>query len=526
MAQDLGPDPALDAWEDERPQWDNKLQYMLSCVGFAVGLGNIWRCQNHSGGAFFIPYFIALVFEGIPLFHIELAIGQHLHKGSIGVWTAISPLPGQRLGCLTMSFLVSLYYNTILTWVLWYFLNSFQHPLPWSHCLLEGNRMGFVAECQGSSTVSYFWYRQMLDITADISDSGTVQWRLLICLVICWAVVYLCIIRGIETTGKAIYFTALFSYLVLTIFLVRGLMLPGVTHRLCYLFTPNVSGGATQVLSRSLAFSGHIAFASYNPSRNNCEKDTMVISLVNSMTSLYASVAIFSVMGFKATTDHGQCLGSCFSLFQGSHSQGLCRLWVRGCWAGVPTPGVSADTGKGVLGWGSHSGGCAHTGGAGLGTWGIRMRLALPALAALGPSLHGCVRPCIIQDTNMEGIITLLLDMGAIPTGSPRRPSQVTTCFMLQSRSYWLEIFNSYAASFNLIVLTFFEVVGSSTSTACSGELRSSSPPGRRNSTLAGCKPSACSCPCCLLCGSQALHWPGWWPSAGGSSRMSGWTGA
>lgn len=34
------------------------------------------------------------------------------------------------------------------------------------------------------------------------------------------------------------------------------------------------------------------------------------------------------------------------------------------------------------------------------------------------------------------------------------------TCFMLQSRSYWLEIFNSYAASFNLIVLTFFEVVG------------------------------------------------------------------
>lgn len=61
---------------------------------------------------------------------------------------------------------------------------------------------GFVAECQGSSSMSYFWYRQMLDITADISDSGTVQWRLLICLVICWAVVYLCIIRGIETTGK------------------------------------------------------------------------------------------------------------------------------------------------------------------------------------------------------------------------------------------------------------------------------------------------------------------------------------
>ncbi|XP_051683967.2 sodium-dependent neutral amino acid transporter B(0)AT3-like [Oryctolagus cuniculus] len=227
-------------------------------------------------------------------------------------------------------------------------------------------------------------------------------------------------------------------------------MLSGVTHRLRYLFTHNISGGgqgaqwareaglgvsaglgqglwsgvcglvhlqevqvltrgrfsrtcgcgwmqATQIFSRSLAFSGHIAFSSYNPSRNNCEKDTMVISLMNSMTSLYASVVIFSIMGFQATTDHGQCLG--------------------------------------------------------------RMRLALPALAALGPSLHGCVRPCIIQGTNMEGIITLLLDMGVIPMGIPKE-ALTATCFMLQSRSYWLEIFDSYVASFNLIVFTFFKVVG------------------------------------------------------------------
>uniref|UniRef100_A0A5F9CKL0 Transporter n=1 Tax=Oryctolagus cuniculus TaxID=9986 RepID=A0A5F9CKL0_RABIT len=248
MAQDLSPDPAMDAREDERPRWDNKLQYLLSCVGFAVGLGNIWRfpylCQTHGGGAFLIPYFIALVFEGIPLFHIELAIGQRLRRGSVGVWTAISPyLGGVGLGCFTVSFLVSLYYNTILTWVLWYFLNSFQHPLPWSSCPLDGNRTGFVAECQGSSAVSYFWYRRTLNITADISDSGTVQWRLLVCLVTCWAMVYLCVIRGIETTGKAIYFTALFPYLVLTIFLIRGLTLPGATHGLRYLFTPNVSGG-------------------------------------------------------------------------------------------------------------------------------------------------------------------------------------------------------------------------------------------------------------------------------------------
>lgn len=59
-----------------------------------------------------------------------------------------------------------------------------------------------MEECQGSSSVSYFWYRQTLNITADIDYSGSIQWRLLVCLAACWAVLYLCVIRGIESTGK------------------------------------------------------------------------------------------------------------------------------------------------------------------------------------------------------------------------------------------------------------------------------------------------------------------------------------
>lgn len=61
---------------------------------------------------------------------------------------------------------------------------------------------GLVQECRDSSPVSYFWYRWTLNVSADISDSGPVQWRLLLCLAASWAVVYLCVIRGIETTGK------------------------------------------------------------------------------------------------------------------------------------------------------------------------------------------------------------------------------------------------------------------------------------------------------------------------------------
>ncbi|KAF0303169.1 Sodium-dependent neutral amino acid transporter B(0)AT3 [Amphibalanus amphitrite] len=82
--------------QKERASWDNKIQFMLSVIGYAVGLGNVWRfpylCQQNGGGAFLIPYFIMLVIEGVPLFYMELAIGQRLRKGSLGVWNSIHPL--------------------------------------------------------------------------------------------------------------------------------------------------------------------------------------------------------------------------------------------------------------------------------------------------------------------------------------------------------------------------------------------------------------------------------------------------
>ncbi|XP_031298541.2 inactive sodium-dependent neutral amino acid transporter B(0)AT3 isoform X1 [Camelus dromedarius] len=442
--------------------------------------------QAALGGTFLIPYLIALVFEGIPLFHIELAIGQRLRRGSIGVWMAISPyLGGVGLGCLTVSFLVSLYYNTILTWVLWYLLNSFQHPLPWSACPLDLNRTGLVEECRDSSAVSYFWYRQTLNITADISDSGSVQWQLLVCLAASWAVLYLCVIRGIETTGKAIYFTALFPYLVLTIFLIRGLTLPGATQGLVYLFTPDMQvlwnprvwlDAATQIFfSLSLAFGGHIAFASYNPPRNNCERDAVAIALVNSMTSLYASIAVFSILGFKAVNDHGRCLDGNIlrlinafdlpdqSISRDDYTAVLARLnvsrpeWVAGlhldaCRLEDFLEKSAAGTGLAFIVFAEA---VLHMPGAP--GWAV---LFFGMLFTLGlSSMFG----------NMESVITPLLDLGVMPRGVPKELLTglaclvcflSATCFTLQSGSYWLEIFDHYAAPLNLIFFAFFEVVG------------------------------------------------------------------
>lgn len=135
--------------EEERESWDSKLTFLLATIGYAVGLGNVWRfpylAQKNGGGesflygrlnregnifilfsftgAFLIPYFIMLAIEGIPIFYLELAVGQRLRKGAIGVWNEVSPyLAGIGISSAVVSFNVALYYNTIIAWCLFYFV--------------------------------------------------------------------------------------------------------------------------------------------------------------------------------------------------------------------------------------------------------------------------------------------------------------------------------------------------------------------------------------------------------------------
>jgi len=92
-----------------------------------------------------------LAIEGIPLFYLELAIGQRLRKGAVGAWNQVSPyLQGVGLASAAVSFNLALYYNTIMAWCIMYLVQSFQSPLPWSICPthVEGNITIVNKECE------------------------------------------------------------------------------------------------------------------------------------------------------------------------------------------------------------------------------------------------------------------------------------------------------------------------------------------------------------------------------------------
>ena len=148
-----------------------------------------------------------LAIEGIPLYYMELCIGQRMRKGAVGVWNEISPyLGGVGLASVMVCFLVSLYYNVIIAWCMFYLINSFQDPLPWSRCPTEfvavGNRTVERAVKDCKNPTKYFWYKTTLDMSSDIETGGSMNWKLIGCLALMWLLVWFCMMKGIRITGK------------------------------------------------------------------------------------------------------------------------------------------------------------------------------------------------------------------------------------------------------------------------------------------------------------------------------------
>uniref|UniRef100_I3JAU6 Transporter n=1 Tax=Oreochromis niloticus TaxID=8128 RepID=I3JAU6_ORENI len=470
----------------DRPKWDNKAQYILTCVGFCIGLGNVWRfpylCQSHGGGAFLIPYLILLVLEGMPLLLLEFAIGQRLRKGSVGVWRAISPyLTGVGIASMLVSFMVALYYNTLIAWIMWYFFNSFQDPLPWTKCPLNENRTGFIPECQQSSTVDYYFYRVTLNASNSIADSGGLQWPIIICLLAAWTVVCICCIRGISTSGKAVYITAILPYIVLAIFLIRGLTLKGALSGIKFLFTPDaeelmnpttwLDAGAQVFYAFGLAWGGLISFSSYNPVHNNCVQDSVILSVVTGLTSVYAATVTYSIIGFRATEKYDTCINenirtllNGFELPEDSITASNYNAALHHLNSSYPDTVFGLDIKtcdmQKLLSEGT---GLAFI----VFTEAITKMPGSPAWSVLFFIMLLCLGLSTLFG-NIEGVVVPLKDLNLFPKRWPHEILTGVTCFVSfiicllfaqPSGIYWVTLFDNFAGSVPLLTIGLFEMI-------------------------------------------------------------------
>lgn len=139
----------------------------------------------------------------------------------------VSPwLGGIGISSAVVSYIVALYYNTIIAWCLIYLLHSFESPLPWAECptrLYKNFTYDIEPECVASSPTQYYWYRSTLESSPSVNDPVALNYPILMALGVAWFLVYICMVQGITSSGKIIYVTALFPYVVLIIFFFRGI---------------------------------------------------------------------------------------------------------------------------------------------------------------------------------------------------------------------------------------------------------------------------------------------------------------
>ncbi len=279
-----------------REQWSGQVGFILSAIGSAVGLGNIWRfpgvAYENGGGAFLIPYIVALITAGIPILFLDYALG-HRFRGSAPLsLRRIGGKPLEALGWfqVAIAFVISLYYTAVVAWALSYFVFSFD--LRW------GDDPG------GFLTGEYL----------QVSDPGiSLQFvpGVLIPLVLVWiatlAVLSAGVAKGLERANVVFLPLLVVAFLVLV---VRALFLEGAGVGLNALFTPNFAALAdpnvwiaaySQIFfSLSIAFGIMITYASYRQRRANLTAPGLVVAFANSSFEILAGIGVFATLGFFA----------------------------------------------------------------------------------------------------------------------------------------------------------------------------------------------------------------------------------
>ena len=280
----------------KREGFSSRRVFIFAAIGSAVGLGNIWRFPyiafDNGGGAFMIPYIVALLTAGLTFLFFDYAIGHRAR--------ASSPLAFRRLNRKTefigwwhmgINFVIAIYYAAIVAWSLRYMVFSFTNA--WGDnpkAFFQGEFLK-VAETPGVS----------LDFNMDVLVPMVLIWGVLL------AVMALGVQKGVGAANVVFMPILLIMFVGLVIY---SLTLPGAVDGLNALFTPSwdslanpdvwVAAYGQIFFSLSIGFGIMVTCSSYLKPKTDLTGSAAVVGFANSGFELLAGIGVFAALGFMA----------------------------------------------------------------------------------------------------------------------------------------------------------------------------------------------------------------------------------
>ncbi len=299
----------IEILEEQRESWGTRGAFVLAAVGSAVGLGNLWRfpyeLYDHGGGAFLIPYIIAVFVIGVPMLILEFSLGHFTQRAAPDAFARChKKLEFVGWWSIILGFVIATFYTVILAYCfsfLWFSIQGILNggALPWAG---EG-----LAGVQNAKSFFYDTYLGKIDGP----HFGAIRWNIFWPLVLTWFVMYLCIFRGVKLVGKIVWLTVPLPWLMLLILTIRGLTLEGSIEGLAYYLNPDWSELAKATtwrfafgqafFSLSLAFGGvMVTYASFLHRKSDLNNNAAIIGLADFGTSFVAGLAVFATLGGMA----------------------------------------------------------------------------------------------------------------------------------------------------------------------------------------------------------------------------------
>ncbi|XID74973.1 sodium-dependent transporter [Alkanindiges sp. WGS2144] len=284
-----------------RESWSARSGFIFAAVGSAVGLGNIWRfpyvAYENGGGAFLLPYLIALLTAGLPLLFLDYIVGHKYRSAAPLAYQQVTS-KAQSLGWwqVMVCLFIGTYYASVLAWAASYVYFSFGQK--WQ---AQPEQFFMQTYLQSSSVSSESGSSFSFDIIPHLFFPIVGMWILVL------LILYLGIKRGVELSNK------IFIPLLIVLFgvlVIQAVRLPGAVEGLNAFFTPNwqamtdykvwLAAYGHIFFSLSVGFGIMVTYASYLGKKANLTGSGLVVGLANSSFEILAGIGVFAALGFMA----------------------------------------------------------------------------------------------------------------------------------------------------------------------------------------------------------------------------------